>query len=99
MHAAVDKISTDAARRIVVAELLSAKAAGVGGLTPTSASVVMFAQLDWTPGTPERCEDRAHHPRPLPGSRASRPGLDLSVWRPWAGSLLAALDLQLMGDH
>ncbi|ELT88125.1 hypothetical protein CAPTEDRAFT_113875 [Capitella teleta] len=52
----VRQFQVDPSIRIAV---LSMKAAGVG-LTLTAANVVIFAELDWTPGHMEQCEDRAH---------------------------------------
>ncbi|CAH1791115.1 unnamed protein product [Owenia fusiformis] len=55
-HAHVAQFQNDKATRVAV---LSIGACGTG-ITLTEASLVVFAELDWTPGVLEQCEDRAH---------------------------------------
>ncbi|XP_052770121.1 DNA annealing helicase and endonuclease ZRANB3-like [Mya arenaria] len=52
----VHKFQSDPETRVAVLSIL---AAGVG-LTFTAATVVVFAEMYWTPGTMIQCEDRAH---------------------------------------
>ena len=52
----VQKFQENDVYRVAV---LSIKAAGVG-LTLTAASLVVMAELDWTPGNLIQAEDRAH---------------------------------------
>ncbi|XP_033126566.1 DNA annealing helicase and endonuclease ZRANB3-like [Anneissia japonica] len=52
----VNTFQKDERTRVAV---LSIQAAGVG-LTFTAATDVVFAELHWTPGVLEQCEDRAH---------------------------------------
>ncbi|XP_071943275.1 DNA annealing helicase and endonuclease ZRANB3-like [Antedon mediterranea] len=52
----VKKFQQEEQTRVAV---LSIQAAGVG-LTFTAATDVVFAELHWTPGVLEQCEDRAH---------------------------------------